>query len=42
MRWLCWQYALLKFGEGLVDFLLGEIKNGILSGSYLQNWVVGF
>lgn len=28
--------TLLKFGEGLVDFLLGEIKHGILNGSVLS------
>ena len=27
--------TLLKFGEGLVEFILGEIKNGILNGSPL-------
>lgn len=28
--------ALLKFGEGLVEFLLGEIKQGILNGTWYQ------
>ena len=27
--------TLLKFGEGLVEFILSEIKNGILNGSPL-------
>ncbi|MEK9727956.1 MAG: phosphate acyltransferase PlsX [Candidatus Margulisiibacteriota bacterium] len=27
--------TLLKFGEGLVDFLLSEIKNGIINGNFL-------
>ena len=35
--------ALLKFGEGLVDFMLGEIKEGILSGpitAKLGGWLL--